>query len=120
MKSAFRPKAGNDTYEKRNAERVAMNVVKAKEKEMKEEKEAERVVSDRQTRERTAFITKGYRAIANMFTEEDNSAQGQARCEGGEGAIREAGRDNAQEESGEVEEEGEEEQDDQVMKRLHR
>ncbi|OBT66416.1 hypothetical protein VE03_04856 [Pseudogymnoascus sp. 23342-1-I1] len=43
LKSAFRPKAGNGTYEKRNAERVAMNVVKAKEKEMKEEKEAERV-----------------------------------------------------------------------------
>jgi rRNA-processing protein CGR1 len=49
LKSAFRPKAGNDTYEKRNAERVAMNVVKAKEKEMKEEKEAERQVSGRPT-----------------------------------------------------------------------
>ncbi|KFY41311.1 hypothetical protein V494_03080 [Pseudogymnoascus sp. VKM F-4513 (FW-928)] len=42
VKSAFRPKAGNGTYEKRNAERIAMNVIKAKEKEMKEEKEAER------------------------------------------------------------------------------
>ncbi|KFZ08760.1 hypothetical protein V502_09172 [Pseudogymnoascus sp. VKM F-4520 (FW-2644)] len=42
LKSAFRPKAGNGTYEKRNADRVAMSAVKAKEKEMKEEKEAER------------------------------------------------------------------------------
>lgn len=58
VKSAFRPKAGNGTYEKRNAERVAMNVVKAKEKEMKEEKEAERQVSDTPARERTAFRTK--------------------------------------------------------------
>ncbi|KFX90126.1 hypothetical protein O988_00346 [Pseudogymnoascus sp. VKM F-3808] len=42
-KSAFRLKAGNETYEKRNADRVAMALVKAKEKEMKEEKEAERL-----------------------------------------------------------------------------
>ncbi|CAG8979973.1 hypothetical protein HYALB_00010742 [Hymenoscyphus albidus] len=42
-KTAFRPKAGNSTYEKRQAERVAMAAVKAKEKEMKEEKEAERL-----------------------------------------------------------------------------
>ena len=43
-KKAFRPKAGNDTFEKRQAERVAMAAVKAKEKEMKDEKEAERQV----------------------------------------------------------------------------
>lgn len=43
-KSAFRPKAGNGTYEKRQEERKAMDAVKAKEKEMKDEKEAERVV----------------------------------------------------------------------------
>jgi rRNA-processing protein CGR1 len=43
-KSAFRPKAGNTTYEKRQEERKAMAVMKAKEKEMKEEKEAERQV----------------------------------------------------------------------------
>lgn len=36
-----------------------MNAVKAKEKEMKEEKEAERQVSGRPARERTAFKTKG-------------------------------------------------------------
>ena len=44
LKSAFRPKAGNSTYEKRQAERVAMAAVKAKEKEMKDEKEAARKV----------------------------------------------------------------------------
>lgn len=43
-KSAFRPKAGNGTYEKRQEERKFMAAVKAKEKEMKEEKEAERQV----------------------------------------------------------------------------
>ncbi|TVY24595.1 rRNA-processing protein [Lachnellula hyalina] len=41
-KSAFRPKAGNGTYEKRQEERKFMAAVKAKEKEMKEEKETER------------------------------------------------------------------------------
>ncbi|KAF4636908.1 hypothetical protein G7Y89_g1193 [Cudoniella acicularis] len=41
-KSAFRPKAGNSSYEKRQEERKAMAAVKAKEKEMKDEKEAER------------------------------------------------------------------------------
>ena len=44
-KSAFRPRAGNTSYEKRQVERQAMAVVKAKEKEMKDEKEAERQVS---------------------------------------------------------------------------
>lgn len=43
-KAAFRPKAGNQTYEKRDAERKAMAAVKAKEREMKEEKEAARKV----------------------------------------------------------------------------
>jgi len=43
-KSAFRPKAGLSSWEKRSAERVATAAVKAKEKEMKDEKEAERQV----------------------------------------------------------------------------
>jgi rRNA-processing protein CGR1 len=47
LKSAFRPKAGNDTYEKRSKERMALAATKAKEKEMKEEKEAERQVRTR-------------------------------------------------------------------------
>ena len=49
-KSAFRPKAGNSTYEKRQEERKAMAAVKAKEKEMKDEKEAERQVALEQKR----------------------------------------------------------------------
>ena len=44
-KSAFRPKAGNSSYGKRRVERIAMSTVKAKEKEMKDEKEADRRVS---------------------------------------------------------------------------
>jgi hypothetical protein len=44
-KTAFRPKAGNSSFEKRQEERKAMAAVKAKEKEMKDEKEAERQVS---------------------------------------------------------------------------
>ena len=44
-KSAFRPKAGGSSWEKRQEERKSMAAVKAKEKEMKEEKEAERQVS---------------------------------------------------------------------------
>ena len=43
-KAAFRPKAGNSTFEKRQEERKAMDAVKAKEKEMKDEKEADRQV----------------------------------------------------------------------------
>jgi len=41
-RTAFRPKAGNSTFEKRQVERKAADATKAKEKEMKEEKEAER------------------------------------------------------------------------------
>jgi len=44
-RNAFRPKAGNSTYEKRQEERKATEAMKAKEKEMKDEKEAERQVS---------------------------------------------------------------------------
>jgi rRNA-processing protein CGR1 len=43
-KAAFRPKAGNSTYEKRQEERKAMAATKAKEKELKDEKEADRQV----------------------------------------------------------------------------
>ena len=44
QKSAFRPTSGQTSYEKRTAERKAMNAMKAKEKEMKDEKEGERQV----------------------------------------------------------------------------
>jgi hypothetical protein len=43
-KKAFRPKAGNNSYEKRAKERQALAAMKAKEKEMKDEKEADRQV----------------------------------------------------------------------------
>lgn len=49
-RTAFRPKAGNSTFEKRNEERKAIATVKAKEKEMKAEKEAERQVCEAQNR----------------------------------------------------------------------
>ncbi|KNG51217.1 rrna processing protein [Stemphylium lycopersici] len=41
-KGPFRPKANQSTWEKRLADRKALAAVKAKEKELKEEKEAER------------------------------------------------------------------------------
>lgn len=44
VKKAFRPKAGNTSYEKRKANDEAIAATKAKEKEMKEEKEAARQV----------------------------------------------------------------------------
>lgn len=43
-RKAFRPTAGLISYEQREKRRLAMAVTKAKEKEMKEEKEAERQV----------------------------------------------------------------------------
>lgn len=48
VKKAFRPKAGNTPYEKRKANDEAMAATKAKEKEMKEEKEVKRKVSTNQ------------------------------------------------------------------------
>ncbi|EON64305.1 hypothetical protein W97_03536 [Coniosporium apollinis CBS 100218] len=42
QKTAFRPKAGLTSYAKRTEERKALAAVKAKEKEMRDEKEAER------------------------------------------------------------------------------
>ena len=44
QKTAFRPTSGQTSYEKRTAGRQAMNAMKAKEKEMKDEKEEERQV----------------------------------------------------------------------------
>jgi rRNA-processing protein CGR1 len=41
-KSAFRPRANQTSFEKRTAERKALAAVKAKEKELKDEKEAVR------------------------------------------------------------------------------
>lgn len=44
LKSAFRPKAGQSSYARRTEERVSLAATKAKEKEMKDTKEAERQV----------------------------------------------------------------------------
>ena len=44
QKSAFRPTSGQTSYEKRTAGRKAMTAMKAKEQEMKDEKEDERQV----------------------------------------------------------------------------
>jgi hypothetical protein len=43
-KGPFRPKAGQTSWEKRSEERKALAAVKAKEKELKDEKESERKV----------------------------------------------------------------------------
>jgi rRNA-processing protein CGR1 len=43
-KTAFRPRANQTSWDKRTAERKALAATKAKEKEMKEEKETERQV----------------------------------------------------------------------------
>jgi hypothetical protein len=43
-KTAFRPRANQTSWDKRTAERKTLAATKAKEKEMKEEKEAERQV----------------------------------------------------------------------------
>lgn len=85
---------GNDTYEKRQRERVALAATKAKEKEMKEEKKAEQLVCFRRFRqvEEDELCSRYGRlqrrgTITDTATGENHQAQGQARCEGGEGEI---------------------------------
>jgi rRNA-processing protein CGR1 len=51
-KSAFRPRTNQTSFEKRAAERIALAAIKAKEKEMKDEKEAERQVCGRRCTEK--------------------------------------------------------------------
>jgi hypothetical protein len=80
-----------------------MAAVKAKEKEMKDEKEAERQVSALTHHLRSVNGTR-----ADRYAEEDTSYQRQAGCEGGEGALRAVGRDYAPEASREIKEEGKE------------
>jgi hypothetical protein len=73
LKSAFRPKAGNGTYEKRQAGRAAMEVVKSKEKKMKEEKEAERQVSVQWLESISLSEPTMRKLLLIYFTEENNS-----------------------------------------------
>ncbi len=53
--------------------------------------------------------------FSNISTGENYEAQGQACSQRGEGSLRQTCRDHAQEEGREIEEEGEEKQDDQVL-----
>jgi hypothetical protein len=83
-----------------------MAAVKAKENEMKEEKEAERKVRDI-----PEYLANWYliNLVLTIGTEKSTSHQGQACCKRGEGQIREVGGDHAQKARRAVKEEGEEE-----------
>lgn len=83
--------------------------MKAKEKEMKEEKEAERQVRE------ALGSPFSCRAVELTTTEPHSGDQRQARGKGREGAIRENGREDAQEENREAETEREKEQVAQLM-----
>jgi rRNA-processing protein CGR1 len=111
-KKAFRPTAGLKSYEKRSQERVLMAQVKAKEKEMKEEKEEERQVS--------AKFPTVYARNHHLTTKtaQGPGHQGEASQEGGEGAIREDGREDAQEASRATKAQGEAQQADQLINEM--
>lgn len=90
-----------------------MAAVKAKENELKSEKEAARKVRlDAWCRRRPCDAT----LILGLG--KDTESQGEAREEGGAGEVRENGRDDASQEGGTVEAQGEEEQDAQVLNGL--
>lgn len=82
-KTAFRPGSGLTSYEKRAKERVALAAMKAKEKEMKDEKEAERQVRQELRSDQISRRTK----LTDNGTETGNSNQGETRSQGGEGTI---------------------------------
>jgi hypothetical protein len=105
-KTAFRPRANQTSWDKRTAERKALAATKAKEKEMKEEKEAERQVRYRATMSRTG---------TNCDTASCRCHQDEARSQGGARAIREDGREDAQEACRALEEERKAQQDAQVL-----
>jgi hypothetical protein len=119
-KSAFRPKAGNSTYKKRTEERKAMATVKAKEREMKEEKEAERQVcyfpSNKFLPRDMSRLLYGGKVTDTLIIEENTTTQRQTSRQGGEGTVREAGRDNASKTSREAEEKGKAKQTLEIMK----
>ncbi|QSZ34486.1 hypothetical protein DSL72_006080 [Monilinia vaccinii-corymbosi] len=107
VKKAFRPKAGSTSYERRKANDEAMAATKAKEKEMKEEKEAARQVR----LDRDPFWANLINGIGSRHED-----QGKARQQGGKRTIRENGPNDASEACRQIEEEREEEQDVEVMK----
>ncbi|KAL8350500.1 hypothetical protein RB601_001158 [Gaeumannomyces tritici] len=91
-RKAFRPGSGLTSYEKRAKDRVTMAAVKAKEKEMKDEKEAERQVRGNRGRHRRPSRNPvvGVCAAANharWITATCPGDQGQEGCKGGEGEI---------------------------------
>lgn len=106
VKKAFRPKAGNTSYEKRKANDEAVAATKAKEKEMKEEKEAARQVSAASALSWSNLI---------IVTGPYYQNQGEARQQRGERTIRENGRKDASEACWQIEEKREEKQDVEVM-----
>ncbi|KAL9088567.1 MAG: hypothetical protein Q9165_006087 [Trypethelium subeluteriae] len=87
-KKAFRPTAGLTSYAKRTEERKAQAAFKAREKEMKYEKEAERQVSGSPCPANEEYGTKS-------MPEKDTGYQGQTRSQSREGAVRKARRENA-------------------------
>ena len=109
-KTAFRPCAGLSSWSQRLEVRKAEKAVKTKEREMKAEKEEERQVcwhqrpGDRSTR-----------LIVNICSETHQNHQRSQSRQGGEGTIREDGREDAPQESGPAEAEGEEEQAAEFM-----
>lgn len=111
-RKAFRPASGLTSYEKRAKDRVAQALVKAKEKELKDEKESERQV-------RRFYSSRGgYRGhVLTSFRDAETHyrAEGEACRQGGEGAVREDGREDAQEEDREVEAQGEAQQAHQLL-----
>jgi hypothetical protein len=115
-RKAFRPASGLTSYEKRAKDRVAQTLVKAKEKELKDEKESERQVrwfhSSRGGHQ-------GRRLISFPNAETHYRAKREACRQGGEGAVREDGREDAQEEGREVEAQGEAQQADQLVMGRH-
>lgn len=88
VKKAFRPKAGNTSYEKRKQQDEAVAATKAKENEMKEEKEALRQVSVNWTLSWVNLIIR----IGPY-----NQNQGKARQQRGKRTIWEDGRKDASE-----------------------
>lgn len=93
IKTAFRPHAavsGTSRWEKRAQERKHLETVKAKEREMKEEKEAVRQVcldTSLPSLLRCSILPNCNRGP----TETNQSAEGETGEEGGEGALRTTG-----------------------------
>lgn len=81
-KTAFRPTAGQTSYAKRTEDRKAMAAMKAKEKEMKDEKEA-----GRQVLLVSLFPVARRKAKFGVTVAANTSYQGQESCERGERAV---------------------------------